>query len=113
MESVLIAVGVVALIGLILGGLIGFAAKKFAVASDPRIEEVTELLPGANCGGCGYAGCADLAKAVVTKGVNPSLCAVCAAENVAKICAVMGMEAETKERKSPWSTVPAITVMRR
>ena len=78
MESVLIAVGVVALIGLILGGLIGFAAKKFAVASDPRIEEVTELLPGANCGGCGYAGCADLAKAVVTKGVNPSLCAVCA-----------------------------------
>ena len=99
MESVLIAVGVVALIGLILGGLIGFAAKKFAVASDPRIEEVTELLPGANCGGCGYAGCADLAKAVVTKGVNPSLCAVCAAENVAKICAVMGMEAETKEKK--------------
>lgn len=53
MESVLIAVGVVALIGLILGGLIGFVAKKFAVASDPRIEEVTELLPGANCGDAG------------------------------------------------------------
>lgn len=53
MESVLIAVGVVALIGLILGGLIGFAAKKFAVASDPRIEEVTELLPGATAADAG------------------------------------------------------------
>ena len=68
MTSVLIAVLVVALIGLILGVLIGFAAKKFAVESDPRVEEVTELLPGANCGGCGYAGCADFAKAIVTKG---------------------------------------------
>ena len=99
MESVLVAVGVVALVGLILGVLIGFAAKKFAVASDPRIEEVAELLPGANCGGCGYAGCGDLAKAIVTSGADPALCAVCSAENVAKICAVMGVEAGAKERK--------------
>ena len=99
MESVLIAVAVLALIGLILGVLIGFTAKRFAVVSDPRIEEVAELLPGANCGGCGFAGCADLAKAVVTKGESPSKCAVCSSENIAKICALMGMESAKKEKK--------------
>ena len=40
------------------------ASKVMAVAEDPRIEEVTNCLAGANCGGCGYAGCADYAKAI-------------------------------------------------
>ena len=99
MESVLIAAGAVALVGLILGVLIGFTAKKFAVSVDPRIEEVTGLLPGANCGGCGYAGCADLAKSIVQDGTNPSACAVCPAANVEAICRIMGMAAEAKEKK--------------
>ena len=63
--TVLFAALALALLGLILGGLIGFTAKKFAVETDPRIEEITNLLPGANCGGCGYAGCADYARAIV------------------------------------------------
>jgi Na+-translocating ferredoxin:NAD+ oxidoreductase RNF subunit RnfB len=40
-------------------------AKKFKVDEDPRIDEVTELLPGANCGGCGYPGCRGLGEALV------------------------------------------------
>jgi len=40
-------------------------AKKFKVEEDPRIDEVTEMLPGANCGGCGYPGCRGLAEALV------------------------------------------------
>ena len=40
-------------------------AKKFKVDEDPRIDEVSDLLPGANCGGCGYAGCRALAEALV------------------------------------------------
>ena len=48
------------------GAIILVAAAKFmAVEEDPRIEEVASCLAGANCGGCGYAGCADYAKAVV------------------------------------------------
>ena len=48
------------------GAIVLVAASKFmAVEEDPRIEEVTNCLAGANCGGCGYAGCADYAKAVV------------------------------------------------
>ena len=56
MIHILLAALVLALIGLVLGVLIGFTAKKFAVKTDPRVEEITALLPGANCGGCGYAG---------------------------------------------------------
>ena len=47
------------------GAIILVAAAKFmAVEEDPRIEEVASCLAGANCGGCGYAGCADYAKAI-------------------------------------------------
>ncbi|MCP4146768.1 MAG: RnfABCDGE type electron transport complex subunit B [bacterium] len=42
-----------------------FVAKKFKVDEDPRIDEVTELLPGANCGGCGYPGCRGFGEAIV------------------------------------------------
>ena len=58
------------------GAIVLVAASKFmAVEEDPRIEEVTNCLAGANCGGCGYAGCADYAKAVVMDGVPCDKCA--------------------------------------
>ena len=58
------------------GAIILVAAAKFmAVEEDPRIEEVASCLAGANCGGCGYAGCADYAKAVVMDGVPCDKCA--------------------------------------
>ena len=75
--TILVSAGVVAAVGLILGALIGFTAKKFEVQTDPKIEAVQELLPGANCGGCGYAGCADFASAIVTKDADPSGCSAC------------------------------------
>ena len=52
-------------LGLLFGGLLAFAAKKLAVESNPRIDEVWVCLPGANCGACGYAGCFQFAEAVV------------------------------------------------
>ena len=62
MDTIILSVIAVGIIGMLLGILIAVAAKKFAVQLDPRIEEVAALLPGANCGGCGFAGCSDLAK---------------------------------------------------
>lgn len=62
MDMILLSIVVVAVTGMVLGICIAVAAKKFAVEADPRIDEVTGMLPGANCGGCGFAGCADLAK---------------------------------------------------
>ena len=62
LNMVLTAVVIMGCLGLILGLVIGFFAKLFKVETDSRVELVTELLPGANCGGCGKAGCADFAK---------------------------------------------------
>ena len=52
-------------VGAVLGLLLGIANKYLVVEEDNRIGEVTEMLPGANCGGCGYPGCAGFASALV------------------------------------------------
>ena len=70
MMTLLTAIVLMAVLGLVLGIVIGWFAKLFRVESDARVELVTELLPGANCGGCGKAGCSDFAKSVVA-GENP------------------------------------------
>ena len=64
------AILVTLVIGGILGLVLGVASKVFEVQVDARIEEVTGLLPGYNCGGCGYAGCSGMAEALVTGEVN-------------------------------------------
>ena len=56
------------------GAALAFASKRFAVEVDPRVEQVREILPGANCGGCGYAGCAAYAEAIVRDGIHATLC---------------------------------------
>lgn len=56
----------VAVLGGVFGLVLATASKKFAVEEDPRIGEITNLLPGANCGGCGYAGCGAMADAIVS-----------------------------------------------
>ena len=71
-----IAVLIIAAIGLLVGILLAFSAKIFAVKKDEREEYIRELLPGANCGACGFSGCDGYAKALA-KGEteNVSLCA--------------------------------------
>jgi electron transport complex protein RnfB len=62
-------------IGLLFGIGLALAAQKFAVKADPKVEEVLEVLAGAQCGGCGYAGCEGYAEAVVHEPeVSPNLC---------------------------------------
>ncbi len=88
-----------ALLGAILAVIIGAAAKAFAVESDPRLETVTDMLPGANCGGCGFAGCADFAKAIVENGNGPSQCPVASSEDCLRIAEFLGIIAEEKEKR--------------
>ena len=57
MQTVIIAIVVLAALGAIFGLVLAFAAKAFAVEKDPREEAIAEVLPGANCGGCGFPGC--------------------------------------------------------
>jgi len=86
---------VVSLLGLVFGVSLVAASKKFHVEEDPKIEEITELLPGANCGACGYTGCAAYAKAIVEEDADIDKCMPGGDETIKKISEVMGVEAES------------------
>lgn len=58
--GIIVAAVVVGCVGIILGFFLGIAGEKFKVETDPREDAILEVLPGNNCGGCGYAGCSDL-----------------------------------------------------
>lgn len=64
--EILYAVLILAGLGLILGLGLAIASKVFHVEVDTRIEDITGILPGANCGACGYPGCAGFAEAIVS-----------------------------------------------
>jgi Na+-translocating ferredoxin:NAD+ oxidoreductase RNF subunit RnfB len=87
------AVGVLGALGAVFGLILAIASKVFAVAVDPRQQAITELLPGANCGGCGYPGCAGYAAAIMN-GVPTNKCLPGGDETAAKIAAILGIEAE-------------------
>lgn len=95
----LTALLVIGATGLICGAVLAAAARFFAVHEDPRIEEVTGLLPGINCGGCGFAGCADYAKAIVTQSAPLNLCAPGGSDVVQKVSAFMGVDAAAQEKR--------------
>lgn len=80
-------------LALCFGAFLGFAAKKFHVPVDPRVEQVENVLPGANCGACGYPGCAGFAKAVV-EGEAPITGCIPGGESVTSaIAGILGVEA--------------------
>ena len=89
----------VAVICLLLGLIIGIVGKIFAVEVDPLIELTEELLPGANCGACGYAGCSDFAKSLVAKKSQLSQCTVCSQEDISAISKTLGISSESVEKK--------------
>lgn len=97
MSVYLYPVLLVCIVGVIAGVMLTIAAKIMYVPVDERVEQITEALPGANCGGCGFAGCADYAGAIVNDGADMTACAVGGASCAAAIAAVMGAEVTEKE----------------
>ncbi len=88
---------VLGLLALLLGTALALASRVFQVDVDPRIEQVEELLPGANCGACGLAGCATAAERMVTGDVSPHICPVCSEEARAEISRLLGIAVEERE----------------
>ncbi len=103
MNVILIAVIVLGSIGLVAALILFFAAKKFAVHEDERIGQVQEVLPGANCGGCGYPGCSGFAGACVKAADKGSLegllCPVGGQPVMEKVADILGMKAEASAPK--------------
>jgi len=86
-------------LGILFGIGLGVAAKKFEIIQDPMIEQVIELLPGVNCGACGYPGCAALGKAIVEDGVSPTKCTVANAESQENLATLLGLSGTVTEKK--------------
>lgn len=90
--NIIIAAVVVGLLGILIGVFLGAASEKFKVETDEKEIQVRNELPGNNCGGCGYAGCDALAKAIARGEAKVNACPVGGDEIAARIGAIMGVE---------------------
>ncbi len=91
---------IITLLGLVLAVVLYFVALKFKVVEDPRIDEVEKVMPGANCGGCGFAGCRAFAEAAVkAPNLDNNYCPVGGNDVMAKVAAILGYEIQ---RRPPW-----------
>lgn len=97
--GIIIAAAIVGAVGIIIGVLLGIASEKFKVEVDERETLVRAELPGNNCGGCGYAGCDALAKAIVEGSAAVNQCPVGGAAVAEKIGAIMGVSAGDSIKK--------------
>jgi len=91
------------LLGASCGLILAVASKIFYVYEDPRIAAVEGYLSGANCGGCGYTGCAAAAAAVVNGKAAPSVCIIAGMESAVNVATVMGVDPGTAEPLRSWN----------
>lgn len=84
---------------LALAGLIAVANKKLYVFEDPRIDQVEDMLPHANCGACGFPGCRPFAEALVSGAVLPGKCSVSSDEGRAAIASFLGVSLGAEEKR--------------
>ena len=97
--EILIAIGVLGGLGLVFGLVLAAASKVFYVKTDPRLDRLNECLPGANCGGCGYAGCGGYAEAVLNGEAEIGKCASGGNECAQAMGEIMGIKVGEVARK--------------
>lgn len=98
MTEIWIAVGVLAALGALFGIVLAVANRVFYVETDPRLDQLIQCLSGANCGGCGYAGCAAYAQAVLDGKAPVGLCASGGEECSRAMAKIMGVESRKVDR---------------
>ena len=99
MSSLAVSILTMGILGALFAFGLSIARKKFKVEEDPRIDTIEELLPGANCGGCGFPGCRAFAEALVAGEAQPDGCPVGGIETAKRIAEVLGIEIKETERK--------------
>jgi Na+-translocating ferredoxin:NAD+ oxidoreductase RNF subunit RnfB len=99
MNAILTPVLLVVAMGFVFAVILTIASKVFYVPVDETVTDLTAALPGANCGGCGFAGCSDYANALAAdpEGVGPNKCPVGGADVAAKLASILGIEAGSTE----------------
>ena len=106
MEAIIMPVVVLGITGVLMGLFLAFASKKFEVEVDPKVEAILAVLPGANCGACGFPGCAGYAAGVALEGAKMTLCAPGGPKVAAKIGDIMGVAVEMPVKKKPAAKKP-------
>jgi len=96
--AIILSVIVLGVLGLVFGLILGVAAKIFEVKEDPKIAQIRALLPGANCGACGFPGCDGMAAAMASGKAPANGCPVSSSDATQKISDVLGVSAELSEK---------------
>ena len=95
--NLLLTVLTLSLLGVLLAVILYFVAQKFKVEEDPRIDEVEKMLPGANYGGCGFAGCRAMSEALVKNdNIDALYCPVAGGDVMKSIAGYLGKSAADK-----------------
>jgi len=97
--EILIPILTLGILGMIFGVSLTIASKKFSVQADPRLERISDLLPGSNCGACGQAGCFGFAESLLTGKLNPSNCRVSDEQTKQQIAELLGKSLEKEVKK--------------
>jgi electron transport complex protein RnfB len=92
MDGILYAIAVMALGGLVLGALLGYASTRFKVEGDPLVEKIDSILPQTQCGQCGYPGCRPYAEAIAKDEADINQCPPGGDENIHKLADLLGKE---------------------
>lgn len=96
-DTIIWTIVIITVLGLLLALILFWVAKKFKVEEDPRIDEVEKVMPGANCGGCGFAGCRAFADAAVhAPNLDNNYCPVGGNEVMKKVAAILGYDVKDK-----------------
>ena len=98
MNTILLSVIVLGVLGGVFGAVLAFASEIFHVEVDPKQEQVRACLAGANCGGCGYPGCDGYAAAVAAGEAPTNKCVAGGAEAAEKVAEIMGVSADASEK---------------
>lgn len=97
MKEILYGVLLLGGIGVVVGVVLALASRIFYVWVDPKVEAITDALPGANCGGCGLPGCGSNAEAIAAGKSSPSSCVAGGPEIAVEIAGIMGVSVQAKE----------------
>ena len=96
-QTIIWTVAILTVLGLLLALILFWVARKFKVEEDPRIDEVEKVMPGANCGGCGFAGCRAFADAAVkATNLDNQYCPVGGDEVMQKVASILGFTVAAK-----------------
>ncbi|HVL68321.1 MAG TPA: (Fe-S)-binding protein [Vicinamibacterales bacterium] len=98
-STVVTSVVVLGSLSLLFGVLIAVATKKLWVWEDPRIDDVTAMLPGSNCGACGQPGCRAFAEGAIAGRVQPAQCTVMNADGVKAVAEYLGVDAGAANKR--------------